>query len=86
MLRGELDQIAARRGAAVHYVVGRRRRNGPDPLSVDRIVRLVPDLRSRDVYLCGPPDLVSRLTAELRSLGVPSASIHSEAFELEPIR
>jgi predicted ferric reductase len=86
VLRGELDHIAARRGAAVHYVVGRRRRNGTDPLTVDRIVRLVPDVRSRDVYLCGPRGLVSRLTAELRRLGVPSASIHSEAFELEPIR
>jgi ferredoxin-NADP reductase len=86
VLHAELDEIAARRGAAVHYVVGRRRRNGSDPLTVERITRLVPDVRSRDVYLCGPPPLVKRLTADLRRLGVPHANIHSEAFELEPIR
>jgi predicted ferric reductase len=82
VLRGELDQIAAVRGSTVHYIVGRRRRTGHDPLSAQRIVRLVPDVRSRDVYLCGPPGLVDQLRTGLRELGVPGASIHSEAFAL----
>jgi ferredoxin-NADP reductase len=81
VLRSELDEIAARRGSAVHYLVGRRRKNARDPLTADRIARLVPDVRSRDIFLCGPPELIDRLRHELKHLGLSGASIHSEAFE-----
>jgi predicted ferric reductase len=81
VLRHELDEIAAQRGSVVHYLVGRRRKNGRDPLTADRMARLVPDVRSRDVFLCGPPDLIDRLRHELRHMGVSGTSIHSEAFE-----
>lgn len=81
VLRTELDQIAASRGSVVHYLIGQRRKNHRrDPLTAERIVRLVPDLRSRDVYVCGPPELVDRLRVELRHLGVSGGNIHSEAF------
>jgi ferredoxin-NADP reductase len=42
----------------------------------------VPDLRSRDVYVCGPPGMAGPLLAELRGLGVRPAQIHIESFEL----
>ncbi len=80
LLRGELDDIAARRGAQVHYVVGRRRRGRPDPLAGERIARLVPDLRHHDVFICGPDALTAALRVELRNVGVPSRNIHHESF------
>jgi predicted ferric reductase len=80
VLRRELDDIAALRGARVHYVVGRRRRGRPDPLAAERIARLVPDLPNHDVFLCGPDALVTTLRAGLRRAGVPAGNIHSESF------
>jgi ferredoxin-NADP reductase len=48
ILRAELDELATRRGAEVHYVIG-------EPLSPERLLALVPDIAARDVYVCGSP-------------------------------
>ena len=40
ILRAELDELARRRGADLHYVVGAA------PLSAERLLELVPDLPS----------------------------------------
>ena len=41
---------------------------------------LVPDLRRRDVYLCGPDALSRHLASELERAGVPERRIHFESF------
>jgi predicted ferric reductase len=53
-----------------------------DLLSVPALERGVPDLRERDCYVCGPPAMMDAILRRLRLLGVPSAQIHSERFEL----
>jgi ferredoxin-NADP reductase len=35
----------------------------------------------RDVYLCGPPGLVSAAVATLRELEVPDSQMHLDPFE-----
>jgi predicted ferric reductase len=80
VLRHEIDEIAATRGARVHYVVGRRHRNRNDPLSAHNLVRMLPWLREADVFLCGPDELLTTLRPGLRKLGVPGRQIHSESF------
>ena len=79
VLRDELDEIARARGAQVHYVVGARR-HGVDPLSAQRLARLVPDLQNADIFVCGPESLASTLRAELRRIGVRRGHIHTESF------
>ncbi|MDD5678329.1 MAG: ferric reductase-like transmembrane domain-containing protein [Kiritimatiellae bacterium] len=51
-------------------------------LDRDRIVRLVPDVVARDVYLCGPPPMMKAVRAILIGLDVPRAHIHYERFAL----
>lgn len=51
-------------------------------LDRDRIVRLVPDVGARDIYLCGPPPMMKAVRAILAGLGVPRAHIHYERFAL----
>jgi predicted ferric reductase len=80
VLRSELDQIAARRHAQVHYLVGRRRPGQPDPLAAEQLARLVPDLAHHDVFICGPDALTETLRNGLRRVGVPAGNIHSESF------
>ena len=81
VFRGELDALAAHRGARVHYLVGRRGIDVPaDPFNAATIARLVPDIADQDVFLCGPVDLMRRSEAALRELGVPRAQVHAERF------
>jgi predicted ferric reductase len=82
VFRAELDRIARARGATLHYLVGRRgdAAVGPDPLGPDALVGLIPDVRERDVFLCGPLSLMNATDCSLRRLGVPGSQIHLERF------
>jgi len=48
----------------------------------ERIARLVPDVREREVFLCGPPPMMKPVRAALRELGVPRGRIYYERFAL----
>jgi predicted ferric reductase len=82
VFRDELDAIARVRGATVHYVVGRRGSPavGPEPLGPDALLRYAPDVRDRDVYLCGPRSMMDATERSLRHVGVPGPQIHLERF------
>ncbi len=85
VFRSELNELADRRGIRVHYVVGDHRDAGSAGLvSVASLEAMVPDLRERDVYLCGPPGLVAALRATLREAQVPRRNVHLEEFAFAP--
>jgi predicted ferric reductase len=68
--------------ATVTWLIGRR--GSPampdDPLSALALDRLVPDIRSRDVFLCGPTPMMDAVERTLDRLGVPRDQVHSERF------
>jgi predicted ferric reductase len=82
VFRDELDALAAHRGASVRYLVGRRgsRAMPDDPLDAAGIGNLVPDVRERDVYICGPLRLMESVRTSLNELAVPASQIHLERF------
>jgi predicted ferric reductase len=84
VFRAELDAIAAARGAEVHYLLGHRRDVG-EVLTAIQLLRLVPDVAERDVYLCGPARLIAALEHDLRELGVPRSHVHAETFALHTV-
>jgi predicted ferric reductase len=77
ILRDELDELAARRGAEIHYLIG-----DPRPASGDDLRQLVPDIADRDVYVCGPPEMTQATRTILRGSGVPGRQITTERFSL----
>jgi ferredoxin-NADP reductase/DMSO/TMAO reductase YedYZ heme-binding membrane subunit len=80
-LRGELERIARRRAATVHYVVGPRR--DPDAqLSAERIQALCPAAQDALVFVCGSSSFVRHIRPMLAALGVPDRRIRAESFEL----
>ncbi|HEY2044616.1 MAG TPA: ferric reductase-like transmembrane domain-containing protein [Jatrophihabitans sp.] len=81
IFRSELDSLAADRGADVVYVVGRSSELDA-PLSADNLLRTVPDLVSREVFLCAPPRMIADVMKSLRIVGVPLRHIHCETFHL----
>jgi len=81
VFRQELEEIAARRQASVWFVAGSRAELEGNPLTGGELTKRVPGLIDHDVYLCGPPGLVTAVTRELLDAGVRRRQIHYESFE-----
>ena len=81
VFRRELDILAKSPNVVIDYQVGSRRSWGShDPLAPDALERLVPDVASREVYLCGPSGLMRAAEDSVLELGVPQRRIHLERF------
>ncbi|MHB8572645.1 MAG: ferredoxin reductase family protein [Candidatus Dormibacteria bacterium] len=84
IFREELEKLIADRQGQIHFVIGRRGHDGfpDDPLAARHLRRMVPDLRERDVYICGPEGMTVELTETLRDVGMPPEQVHFEKFAL----
>jgi predicted ferric reductase len=82
VFRDELEALARIRGAEVQYLPGRRHQppRTLDPLGPAGLQALVPDVRDRDVYVCGPAPMMQHVESSLRRLGLPPRQIHAERF------
>jgi predicted ferric reductase len=79
--RTELERMIAARNGRLVIIAGPRRlfaRN--DPFAPEALLRLVPDLAGRHVFVCGPTSLEHAIVTSARRAGVPSAHIHRERF------
>jgi predicted ferric reductase len=84
VLLGELQALARARGAQLHVLTGRTGAGSPPntPFAPANLIAGVPDIRDRDVFVCGPPAMTSAVLRSLRELGVPRRQVHSERFGL----
>jgi len=82
VLLEELRALAKDRHAQLHVVTGRTQDSSPPPLSAEHLLALVPDVRQRDVFVCGPQPMTTAVLENLRTLGVPRAQLHAEIFAL----
>jgi predicted ferric reductase len=84
VLLAEMQALAAARGAEVHVLPGRTGAGDPPntPFEPAALVTRVPDIRERDVFVCGPPAMTGAVLRSLRALGVPRRQIHAERFRL----
>ena len=81
VLRDEIEELAARRGAQLHELVG----DHADPRYADLLApgslkALAPEIAASDVYLCGPLPMMHHTLESLAQLGVPKHQIHWESF------
>ncbi|MYT74927.1 MULTISPECIES: ferredoxin reductase family protein [unclassified Streptomyces] len=79
VLHDELRDLAHAKGSDVHLVTGPP---VPDRLAPHALAALVPDIAERDVFLCGPPPMMTAVLRTLDDLGVPKQQIHFERFSL----
>ncbi|MDX6619359.1 MAG: hypothetical protein QOK36_1745 [Gaiellales bacterium] len=82
LFREELDALCAASGAVVHYLIGDHLGAGRDLLAPAHLLELVPDIRERDVYLCGPPAMADFIRKNIREADVPRRQVHAERFAL----
>ncbi|MDP9890889.1 ferredoxin reductase family protein [Pseudarthrobacter enclensis] len=79
LFRDELEHIARQRGAQLIFLTG----SASDPrnaMSAQNLLAMVPDLATRDVYMCASPRLSSAVTLAVRQAGVPRRQLHHEDF------
>ncbi|MBV8951636.1 MAG: ferric reductase-like transmembrane domain-containing protein [Actinobacteria bacterium] len=82
VFRDELKDLARERG--IEYRLGIGAEIGDDrtdKLGIPAIRAMVPDVRDRDCFVCGPPGLIDAVCRRLRLMGVPKSQIHYERFE-----
>jgi ferredoxin-NADP reductase len=78
-LAAEVADLVRRRAGSLIELAGAREAAALDERS---LLGLVPDIRDRDVYACGPEGLMAYVAGMARFLGVPAEAIHHEAFAL----
>jgi predicted ferric reductase len=75
--RGEMQSLVAERGGRYHEVLGPR---AQVRLDAKRLRKLVPDLVSSDLYLCGPEGFNEGVLEAVAKLGMSGDRVHVEAF------
>ena len=79
----ELRRFARAPNMRIHVIAGNEIGDDrTDLLGVPALKRGVPDITTRDCFVCGPPAFLEALRRRLAILGVPRRQIHYERFEL----
>lgn len=88
VLADELMALTAERGGRVVAVVGHRHpsrtswlpASAGDLDDAEALLRIVPDIAERDVFVCGHPAWMDAVLAAARRAGVPRDALHHERF------
>jgi predicted ferric reductase len=82
VFRNEIDELARGRNIVVHYLVGKR--GSPqlphDPLDPKALRTLIPDIGYRDIFICGPSGMMSKVLDSIYRLRIPQSQVHYERF------
>lgn len=81
--RGEFDDLVKRYGVRVEYLLSDRPlrgRAGAEWLEANNLLTLVSDLGEREIFVCGPLGMTTKVRRSLRMLGISPLQVHSEAF------
>lgn len=80
----EIEELARARRAVLHVIIGDpgSRELPRDPLAPQQLQHLVPDVRHREVFVCGPAGMMAVVRGSLERLHVPNAQVHYERFAL----
>jgi len=77
VLVDEVEELLRHRKGTLHRLIGDR-----ESVPLDSIVRLVPDIAKRDVFISGSEGFVRDAVAMAVEAGVPSHALHQEAYSL----
>ncbi|MDD1776737.1 MAG: ferric reductase-like transmembrane domain-containing protein [Candidatus Helarchaeota archaeon] len=79
----ELETLSKKYKIPIHYFLSREKAVPPvnaGRIDLQAIQRLVPDLQEREIFLCGPVEMMRSLRISLAKIKFPSEHIHFEKF------
>ena len=84
IFKKELEGLSRDKGLKTHLVLSQdfAPPHQQGRLDKEMIMRLVPDIKDREIYLCGPQGLTRALLKELKQLSLASSLLHYEKFSL----
>jgi ferredoxin-NADP reductase/YHS domain-containing protein len=72
--KSEFEEVSTRHPEfTVHYIIG-------EPLTAERLINLVPDITTSDVYVSGPEPMVETIGKELEENGLHKDGLHQDFF------
>lgn len=77
VLHAEVAELVKQQGGRLHEVVGSR-----EDVPVEQLVKLIGDLRKRDIFVAGSDDFVTSVVGLLTRLGAAPEALHAEVFAL----
>jgi len=83
VFKDELEALASRHPIRIDYLLteqGSRRRRQDGWFDAEAMLALVPELKDRVVYICGPAGMTKTVRATLREIGIEPAQIRTEVF------
>jgi ferredoxin-NADP reductase len=77
VLRREIADLVTKRGGQLYELTGPREKVRLDARALKE---LVPDITTRDMYVCGPAGFANAIIAAVTTLGIAADQIHREGF------
>lgn len=84
VFKERLDEIAEKTNLNVVHVLSQEQKQGfyHGYVTKDIIKKEVPDVTEREIFLVGPPPMMTAVEKSLINLGVPRNRVHTEKFSL----
>ncbi|MFZ2190040.1 MAG: ferredoxin reductase family protein [Candidatus Magasanikiibacteriota bacterium] len=84
IFRQELDDLSQVHKIKVHYILtGDNNYSGEKGrIDKEKILRLVPDIKDRDIYMCGPWPMMKGILKIFKELSLSKNQVHYEKFSL----
>lgn len=82
VFKKEIEALSLRYRFQFHYILSQEPRFKGERGRIDaqKLKRLVPDLKSHEVFLCGSMNMMQGIIGELQKLGISRKKIHFEEF------
>jgi predicted ferric reductase len=66
----------------IHFIFSDEKVSGYefDRIDEEKIIRLVPDYAEREIFVCGPPQMMDSMISIFEKSGVPKKQVHFEKF------
>lgn len=82
ILKEEIDGLRKKHTLRVTHVLSQEETFEGEVgfIDAEKLLRLVPDIAERDVFLCGPPPMMEAILSDLKTLSIPKSQIHFERF------
>lgn len=78
----ELRELGSKYKFPIHFIISDEPdfRGEQGQINLEKLRKLVPDLKDREIYLCGPRPMTAALMKIFSELGIPTGQIHYEKF------